>query len=220
MTVLKSILATVAIGALVLIGGASAHADEHSTQSDVLLMIRVDGQNVPIDRIFPPSHPVESDLAANGGRSNLIDWDQWFGCYSLSHEYDIFSTYYTPSVDMHAGREINLRCGNANYGYKHIRDGKESSWQSKFDGAVAAGWNPSVQGFESWDDLMSEAAGTAIGYASYRGGSAVNDTSCANVNLDFYKTGAGLVYTFNAIAVYANGNDRLITAYPTDRTVC
>jgi hypothetical protein len=38
--------------------------------------------------------------------------------------------------------------------------------------------------------------------------------------MDFWAEGLGIVYTFNALAVYANNNDKLITAYPTSATTC
>lgn len=67
---------------------------------------------------------------------------------------------------------------------------------------------------DDWDDLWSVAAANTVEDPNYQRGNPVNDATCANVNFDFVKPGVGFVYTCNVIAVYANANDRLITAFP------
>ncbi|UFS57608.1 hypothetical protein [Subtercola endophyticus] len=215
----KSAVLAVAIGATLSMCPLAARAEAPTPGADVQMMVRVNGHDIPIDaaslRHASLHSPSEAPAGGDNSSQNLLGWDQWFGCFSLNHEDDIFATYYTPSVDMHAGREIN-----DSFGYKHIRADKLGVWTDEYDSAVAAGWNPALQNMEDWDDLMSVAAETGIEYPNFQGGSAVNNTTCVNVNLDFVKPGVGLVYTFNAIAVYSNTNDRLITAFPTTRTTC
>ncbi|WP_147304107.1 hypothetical protein [Subtercola boreus] len=216
------------IGVLVLglvVGGsaAPATASTETGSGDVKLMVRVNGQEVPFSADFPNGalHLHDTPAPKPGGVSpNLINWDQWYGCFSLNHADDIFSTYYTPSKNSQPGRQINLRCGDASFGYKHIRTGKEAAWQNKFNAAKNSGWVPSSQGLESWDDLMNIAAGNAISYPNFTGGSAVDQTTCVVVNVDFFKTGVGIVYTFNARAAYSRTTDRLITAFPQTGTSC
>ncbi|TIH36139.1 hypothetical protein [Subtercola vilae] len=222
MRVKKSLLTATVVGLLIVGSAAPAFAGTADTGA-VTMMVRVNGQEVPFDSSFPtqPLHlhgtpPIQS----TGPHTNLINFDQWYGCYTLNHDDDIFATFYTPSQNEQPGREINLRCGNSSYGYKHIESGKKADWQAKFDGAVNAGWIPQSQGMQSWDDLMAVAAGDAISYPNFSTVNQFNQTTCAVVNVDFYKEGVGLVYTFNARAAYSNTNDRLITAFPQSSTIC
>ncbi|MGJ4843494.1 hypothetical protein [Leifsonia sp. Le1] len=158
-----------------------------------------------------------------GVASRLIDWDQWFGCFSLNNESDVFASYtfYYNGV----GKDVRLKCGAGNgtsgWGYKHIRDGKEARWQEKLDAAKAAGWKPQEWGVQSWDDLMSGATAGVILYPDYLSHSAVGNKWCANN--EFYlldrKTNREL-YSFRVEAAWASDSDRLITSFPSNRTYC
>lgn len=198
--------------------------DTSSASGDVQLGTMVEGVFTPLDPSSVAAHTLNLHATSTPKpgtvSSNLLSYDQWFGCYSLNHEDDIFSTYYTPSVNQQPGRTINLRCGNNSFGYKHIHAEHDGNWSDTYNAAKAKGWVPGSQGFQSSDDLMSESAGTAIGYPNYYSIKPVNQTTCAVVNMDFFKQGVGVVYSFNVVAVYSNTNDRLITTYPTSKTVC
>lgn len=95
------------------------------------LYVRSGDREVELTPDFVSAHalpdPVEAPV-----NSRLISWDQWFGCFTLNNEADVFAEYAFPwGGDLHS---VRLRCGNANYGYKHIRN-KESNWQDKLDTA-------------------------------------------------------------------------------------
>lgn len=159
----------------------------------------------------------------------LIDFNQWFSCFSLNNKDDVFA-FYTFYRDG-SGHDVRLKCGEQNdvtgngWGYKHIRAGKEVSWQDKFNIAISKGWIPESQGMEGWDDLMHAGAGSAITYWNYASGIKGNNTRCVVGELVFAKATTGgnweIVYEFNVVAVFAWGNsDRLITAYPTGSSTC
>lgn len=89
------------------------------------------------------------------------------------------------------GKDVRLKCGTGDaqsgWGYKHIRDGKESDWQAKLNAARAAGWDSEAQGVESWDDLMSGATASAVMWPEYRRVSPVNNTTCGVTEIFFAK---------------------------------
>lgn len=231
MRLLKTVFAFSVVGALIGATPAPALAGQSLEDSEpVVLVVTINGKQVPLDPDFltstklhlqEPAEPIQGEVS-----TDLIDWNQWYGCFSLNNVEDVFATYYTPSVNQQPGREIELKCGESDtdtttgFGYKHIRDGKESAWQAKFDGAQAAGWDPSSAGMESWDDLMSASAGTAIMFPSYTGGNINANTTCVVTRMSFVRSGSGEVYAFNARAGYANNSSRLITAFPQSGTDC
>lgn len=117
--------------------------------------------------------------------------------------------------------DVNLKCGTNGWGYKHIADEHDTHWEGKWNQAVAAGWDPGVQGLQSWDDLMAVGAGVAITWPEYLRGNPLNNTTCAVSDVYFVNTDTGLpVYTFKARAAWANDSDRLITAFPQNGATC
>jgi hypothetical protein len=185
------------------------------------LFVKSGGKLIELDESYFEERHIEAKPPAegNGPSSRLIEWNQWFGCFSLNSENDVFANYM--EYWNGTGRDVRLKCGNDNWGYKHIRNGKEASWQAKLDAAKAAGWNPQSVGVESWDDLMSGATGAVILWPEYRRVESINKKVCGNS--EFYlldlKTGREL-YSFNVEAAWASDSDRLITAYPSSRTTC
>ncbi|MGO4301951.1 hypothetical protein [Leifsonia sp. RAF41] len=216
-----------ATSAAVLLGLASAApaTAEIETSRTVALFTRVDGKPLQLDGDDLTSHaldltaPVEEASDSVSIAPRLIDWNQWFGCYSLNTENDVFADYMFWWDGY--GHDVRLKCGNSSWGYKHIREDKEGGWQSKLDSARAAGWQASALGVESWDDLMSGATGAIILYPDYLRKDAINNKWCANN--EFYlqdvKTGREL-YSFRVEAAWASDSDRLITSFPTSRTYC
>lgn len=157
----------------------------------------------------------------------LIDWNQWFACFRLNKEDDIFGTYYF-WLDDGTGGDVYLKCGyqnpdNANngWGYKHILAGKEGLWQRELDNAISAGWVPSTQGVDSWDDLMHAGVGNALTFSSWFSGVKANNTRCAIGRLVFLEQPSQKqVYAFKTAAVAAMDSGRLITAYPISASTC
>jgi hypothetical protein len=155
-------------------------------------------------------------------------FDQWFRCFSLNQKDDSFSLY--TFYDNGNFQDVRLKCGEQNdatgteWGYKHIRAGKEGSWQDKLNAARDKGWVPESQNVEGWDDLMNIGAGTSITYWNYASPIKGNNTRCTVSNLSFARIDSNgswqIVYDFNVVAVFAINSDRLITAYPTGSSVC
>lgn len=208
--------------------GTAASASAAVADSDAIgAFVDVGGKPVALDELLAEStlglsRPAKSEGAEPEAR--LINWDQWFGCFSLNHAEDVFALY------THwwngAGKDIRLKCGEGDqtngWGYKHIRAGKEADWQAKLDGARSAGWASQEVGVESWDDLMSGATQTAVAFPDYKGGSSVANTSCAVTQILFAKKSdpSQIVYSFRVRAAWANNSDRLITSFPQSGETC
>jgi len=161
-----------AAGGLLVIGTpTAADATGTDTAADSIgLFTVVNGQPLRIDDSYLQSSSLDLENLRGSGEASprLIDWNQWFGCFSLDNANDVFANYMFWWDG--AGQDVRLKCGqdgNGGWGYKHIREGKESAWQSKLDSAKAAGWNAAAVGVESWDDLMSGATGSIILYPDY-----------------------------------------------------
>ncbi|WP_431246666.1 hypothetical protein [Leifsonia xyli] len=213
---------TLVIAALLFAGATPAQAAEEPQPDEIALFARgANGEVVKLDADFVAKTSFDLHTAPSDGQVTLqlINWDQWFGCFSLNNETDVFATYAFPwngSVQL-----VRLKCGTDSYGYKHIRAKHESQWQAQLDGARAHGWNSQAFGVESWDDLMSAVTGAIITYPDYYQAYPLNNKRCSNT--EFYlqnlSTGA-IVYSFRAIASWASDSDRLITSYPTTSLVC
>jgi hypothetical protein len=205
-----------------------AFADQASTD-EVRIAVRIDDNIVTLDQAEIdamiaglPDEPTSSptDTATDDVMTPyLIDWNQWFGCFSLNNEDDVFAEY------VHwwngVGHDVRLKCGTSSWGYKHIRAEHESDWQNQFDAARAAGWDPANDGMESWDDLMAFGAGNAITWPEFKGGNSISQTSCGVTEIIFFRTSDGApVYSFRTRAGWSDTNDRLITAFPQNSVVC
>jgi hypothetical protein len=204
-------------------GPASAVEPEGAADTgEVALMVKVNGVAVPLEDAFLEAAAL--DLHATTPTDphtvspSLINFDQWFRCYSLNEENTVFElyTHYWDGV----GKDIRLKCGTSGWGYKHIRERHEGDWQVKMDTARSRGWN-AILSQGSWDDLMNASVASTVIWGEFVGGDALNNTKCSNSTMSFVNTGTGqVVYEFNVTAVWANDSDRLITAYPTSKFVC
>lgn len=214
-------IAAVLSGVLLGVGAAgAANATEASPEDEILMYIKVDGQPVPVDAYLTEntldSEP-EPEPEPGTVSPFLIDFDQWFRCYSLNMEDEVFAEY----RHLADGHDIRLKCGDSDYGYKHIREGKETAWQNKLNDARAAGWVSQTQGIESWDDLMASVAGIAITWPDYVGANPLNQTKCGVSEAIFRSTDTGeIVYSFYVRSAWATNNDNLITSFPQSTSTC
>lgn len=221
------ILASTAIAiALVTSGGVAAYAnDDNADENSVQLFVRHGGEptQVSASELAEYTFDLTALAAGSPAASRLIGWDQWFGCFSLNHRDDVFSSYthYWDGV----GHDIRLKCGegdaSSGWGYKHIRAKHEIDWQSKLDTARQRGWNAAAQGVESWDDLMAGAIGEVTWWPDVKQVNAAAQTTCGVSELMFVNTRTGeIVYSFYARVGWANNNDRVITAFPQSTPRC
>jgi hypothetical protein len=213
--------ATIAVfAAIALVGttGMSASADEVPPSDSLRLQIMVDGQltDLPdynLDMVDPATLPVDEVSP------QLIDFNQWVRCFTQNQADDVFAEY------AHwwdgRGQDVRLKCGDSGYGYKHIRERHENDWQNVLNRAVAAGYEPSDQGIDSWDDLMAASAGEAITWPEYRWENATNQTTCVVAEIYLVNVDTGqILYSFQSRAAFSNTNDRLITAFPQSQRDC
>ncbi|GAA0439106.1 hypothetical protein [Leifsonia naganoensis] len=220
------LITLLAAGSLVIGAAIPATAAEPDNQfeEELGLYTVVNDRPVRVTDSFLEEHALELNEAApeQEPSTRLIDWNQWFGCYSLNNANDVFANYMFWWDG--AGKNVRLKCGEGDarsgWGYKHIRDGKESQWQTKLDAARAAGWNSSAVKVESWDDLMSGASAAVILYPDYIRRDTVSNKWCAN-NLFYLQDANGNVrYKFQVEVAWASDSDRLITSFPSNRAYC
>lgn len=196
--------------------------------SQVALIAQQDGHPVVVGentlelKEAPPAEVKNDELSPH-----LINFDQWFRCFSLNQAEDVFDTY--SLIQDGSITKKYLRCGNevngSGWGYKHIRAGHEQDWQNQYDRAVSLGWEPDAQGIDSWDDVMSAGASNSLSYWSWRGPVTENQTRCYIGNLTFVRmdpnTGSWTpLYDFNVRTAVATNSSRVITTFPTTATAC
>jgi hypothetical protein len=81
------------------------------------LQVVVNGERVEVVggqlSIEEPSPPADGEVTPQ-----LINFDQWYRCFTLNKENEIFAefTHYWDGI----GHDANLKCGTSSYGYKHI----------------------------------------------------------------------------------------------------
>ena len=189
---------------------------------EVKMFVKIDGQLVEADEII-----AETDIDLSQPASEepgqispqLIGWDQWYGCFVLNNQNDIFVeyTHYWNGI----AHDVNLKCGTSGWGYKHIQEGHQQDWQNKYDNAVSVGWNPASQGIHSWDDLLAAATGVAVTWPDYVRDNTINQTRCGVAEAFFINTQTGAIeYSFPTRAAWALNSDRLITAFPQSGYTC
>ena len=206
--------------------GVTAASAATENASQVALFTKVNGKPVQLTDTEVAAHVLTLDAPASDSAEGptvapyLIDWNQWFGCFSLNNANDVSANY----MFWYDGRgqDVRLKCGESGkWGYKHIREGKEADWQNKLDAARAAGWQASALGVESWDDLMSGVTAGLILYPDYLRKDTVNNKWCANNEFYLQDVNTGReLYSFRVEAAWASDSDRLITSLPTSRTYC
>ncbi|WP_130177106.1 hypothetical protein [Cryobacterium sp. SO1] len=202
---------------------ASPALAETQSEGEILIYIKVDGQLVALDQSFIDERTLDLHGATESSPGEVapssISWDQWFGCYSLNNEEDMFAEY----VQYWDGavHDVRLKCGNDTWGYKHIRAGKEALWQKTLNEARATGWISQSQGIESWDDLMAATAGVAITWPERTFENAISNKKCGLADAYFINSQTGEVqYVFQVMASWATDSDRLINSYPSTSASC
>ena len=205
-------MSAAALLSLLMVGGTPAMAAEPDS-TDVKMYFKVNGEFVEAsadDFDLDLSEPVAPEPGTISPQ--LIDFNQWFSCFTLNNQDDVYRTYnyWYNGVN----ETVRLKCGTENWGYKHIRAGKEANWQARLDQARANGWNSQAQGVESWDDLMAGVTVHAITYAEYGGDYPQYNKRCGTNEVYFMNTSTGeIVYSFWVVASWATDSDRLITSY-------
>ena len=221
-TVLGAAVIAIALAVVPHIPAAAAAASSDGEESRVSLVIRRDDAWQPVD----PEMLRAAALRLNpvpegeGASARLIDWNQWFGCFSLNNETDVFAYYWFPWDG--SLRNVNLKCGTKDYGYKHIREGHESQWQGTLDAARAKGWKPAFYGVESWDDLMSGVTAELVadpgpGLQKVQ----ASNKWCTKGDFGLWDTDRKtIVYSFGVEVAWVADSDRLLTSFPSSRKVC
>lgn len=202
---------TSALIALLTFSGAAAGAAEN--ESDVRLYLKIDGKLVQAaPELFDFPDLAEPATKSRDTSPYLISFDQWVRCFTLNMEEDVYRSY---TYYWNGGSQTaRLKCGDGSWGYKHIRAGKESNWQSRLDLARANGWDSQSQGVESWDDLMAGVTAHAITYAQYGNDYPAQNKRCGTNEVYFMNTSTGeIVYSFWVVAAWATDKERVITSF-------
>lgn len=192
-----------------LVGAKPALADD--SDSDIGLMYYHNGE----------WHPIGPQNEAGTVSPYMLTFPDWIEC-NAGNTHHVIRTYTFPWNGEGIG--IDMKCGNNSFGYNHIMKGKESSWQTKFDSAVAAGWNPLAQGMDTWDDLMNMATASLI----HMPGEVFNwsDISQKACSYGWFGVGdirnphLGPIYSFYVEVVWSMNNYHVITSYPSTRGYC
>jgi hypothetical protein len=202
---------------------APASADT-PTEGNVGMYAMVDGHLIDLEGQFR-EHDIDLARPTEGSNPNarLINLSQWISCYTFNVRDEVFNLY-THYWDG-TGHDVRLKCGEpggGGWGYRHIEDGHKADWQAKLDQARSKGWRPEAQGVQSWDDLMSGAAASAITWPEKVGTNAVNATKCGITDLYLVDRDRPqlVLMTIRVLASWATNSDRLITAYPTSKSSC
>jgi hypothetical protein len=197
-------------------------ADEVNEKSreDLLLVAEVDGQRVaPVEQVQVVQQQGDSSLGGYVLEPMLINFPQWVKCNVVNDSEYVLATY-TWNYNG-TGKPIDLKCGTSGFGYKHITEKHESQWQDKWDSMKSQGWDPSLQGMQSWDDLMSFSAIVALDdVGSAFRSSQVSQKACTNVQLYLVDSNGTPKYSLRFEVVWSLNNSHIITAYPSQRTTC
>ena len=143
--------ASLAIALAFCLTGAAAPADPANAGGYV-----VAGSHPISAEKFIPEGRLQMSPASDTPQSRLIDFSQWVQCFTLNDSDMVIKEYVTWWNGVPAYKR--LRCGDAGFGYKHIRERHEKDWQAKLDRIAPSGLFPNV----SWDDLMSAAVVNAL----------------------------------------------------------
>lgn len=149
---------------------------------------------VPGGPLVPPPPPEDGGISPQ-----LLDPATWTFCYVANDiDYPIkeyFAAYYSGFQGT-----INLTCGSAGFGYKHIEAGHASQWghfASLADG--------------TWDDFMSFAVGTTLAAPAVIANNGI-DKLCYVAPI-FFSNGSSSFTIYSKVIISMN-NRWVITAYP------
>lgn len=185
-----------------------------------------DGSWVPVEIPEPldleaPSAPAAEDVGEGTVTPYLVNPTQWTACFVFNLDATVFATYawVTPPTTTY----VELQCGNSSYGYKHIiAQGHDTHWQTVFNAAVAAGWSNGTYGAYSWDDLMNIVLAMQLSMlGGYYAENPISNKACNNDRFGLWNTSTNtIVYSFSAETVWSTNNQRIITSYPSSRSIC
>jgi hypothetical protein len=163
--------------------------------------------------------PAPARRAAGVAAPYLIDDPAaWNACF-IQHDqtYRLASyTYYGTGNPM----VIKLECGYHNssndtgFGWWHISGGHESQWRGRITQV-----NGDTTG-AGWDDLMSFANETNLGWPFTDVPRGSNNTRCVSAPIMTYNNKGEWQYTFTPSIVFATDNKRIITSIPSTNNAC
>lgn len=105
--------------------------------------------------------------------------------------------------------KIDLKCGDSNSGYVHIRSRHQADWQGVIN---------TTHGSGNWDDFMASITGGALtgpspGYPLNEG----SNKWCYTTPTEIFYSG-DLIYTFFPTIIVSANNKLVITSFPTHAT--
>lgn len=161
-----------------------------------------------------------AQLDASTASPSLIDDPvAWSACFTAHDEdYPLASYTYWGSPDPIT---IQLQCGyhdsasDTGHGWHHISAQHESQWRDRII-ALASG-DPTGAG---WDDLMSWANDSNIGWPLVDVARATNYTRCVSAPVLMYDADGTYEYTFNPSVVFSTDTKRVITSIPSTNSSC
>lgn len=217
----------VAVSLLFVAGSGVSQAVEPEPEVFELVRISPEGSITPVEPGPPLSAGPSLENGDAGDQSGtitpyLLSPAQWADCWTFNNANAVFASYAWPRNGV--ATMIDLKCGNSSYGYKHIvGQGHDQQWGTVFNKAKAAGWDNANYRVNSWDDLMSMADANLIGsnVYDYENINTISNKACRNGSFGLWSTTTHtLVYTFRVEMVWSINNKRVITSYPSSRSIC
>lgn len=204
-------------------GSASAAANEDPSEEfgiavvvgDELIRLSED-QVASVTANYDAGSPADTETNADIA-PKLIDFPAWTACFTFNAEETVFAEWNFAWNGVL--NPVKLKCGNESWGYKHIKAGKETAWQTQLNKARTYGWDGASMGVNNWDDLMAIAAGMTITYPEDVRTRASANTRCAVAGIYLMK-GDVTLYQFNTRVGFATNNDRLLTTFPQSSSQC
>ncbi|MBD8612035.1 hypothetical protein IFT77_16205 [Frigoribacterium sp. CFBP 13729] len=177
-----------------------------------------DGEFTPVDVSRVQLDIVEPAPLADGEvETNLIDFNQWSSCFVANNSQEVFANYAWQLLE--PIQNIQLKCGTGDWGYKHIRAGKEAVWQTQLEYLRTV--SPGFFANWSWDDVMSTSNDTAI-YDPQYWAQKQSNTRCA-IGVNYWLDSNGNTsLPIRGTTVWSTdipGNG-VISSYPDARPVC
>lgn len=130
-----------------------------------------------------------------------------FNCNVSKNENWNITSYKAKNFSSFAGGKINLKCGTAASGYKHIKNGHGSQWQQQIN---------AVGGTGNWDDLMSFATKQILNKPGMIR-SAGSNKLCYTAPIEIANTKRTKKVKLNPTVIISMNNKLVITSYPTKR---
>lgn len=194
---------------------SGAWAEEATTTEGFYVVSGGSFTPVP-EEVFLDLDSTPSSTSEQPGQAGtyLISFPQWFSCFTLNDESELFAqfTYFRGATQY----TKQLRCGTAGWGYKHIMDRHQQDWQNKLDVIQSLG-----MGLEySWDDVMAAGAYASLDYSDFIRVMPESNKECAVGELAYLRSDGTVLQYFNVTTVIATDSSRIITSYPSSKSVC